>query len=90
MMTVDDIFHLLGGPAEVGRIIGKSTEHAASMRRRGSVPVRYWAAILDASTQRNVREITHAALVAAHTAGAPQLLGGAAPPENANHPEVLG
>lgn len=90
MMTVDDIFHLLGGPAEVGRIIGKSTEHAASMRRRGSVPVRYWAAIIDASAQRNVSEITHAALVAAHTAYPPPTMPAGGAPENANQAEVLG
>jgi hypothetical protein len=42
MTSVDRIFDDLGGPASVGRMIGKSTEHAATMKRRGSIPIRYW------------------------------------------------
>jgi len=48
METIDDIFDLLGGPAVIGRLIGKSTEHAATMRRRGSIPVDYWPRLIDA------------------------------------------
>jgi hypothetical protein len=46
LCSVDDIFDAFGGPSAVGRVIGKSTEHAASMRRRGSIPVDYWPALI--------------------------------------------
>lgn len=52
MSNVDSIFDLFGGPAAVGRIIGKSTEHAATMRRRGSIPVRYWPALIEAAREK--------------------------------------
>lgn len=42
MQTIDDLFRLFGGPARVGRAIGVSTEHAAAMKRRNSIPSSYW------------------------------------------------
>jgi hypothetical protein len=66
MQTIDAIFSNLGGPASVGRIIGKSTEHAASIRRRGSVPVEYWPKIIEAARGLDLA-ITYETLVAAHT-----------------------
>lgn len=66
MQTVDDIFAELGGPAEVGRIIGKSTEHAASMKRRRSIPVDYWPPIIEAAREKD-KPITYETLVAVHT-----------------------
>ena len=69
MINVDTIFDLLGGPAEAGRAIGKSTEHAATMRR-GSIPVRYWAALMSAAQSKGVEGIDQSTLLAAHAAGA--------------------
>lgn len=66
MSTVSDIFERLGGPAKVGGAIGKSTEHAAIMRRRGSIPVRYWSALMAAKPPKG-KSVTYADLVAAHT-----------------------
>lgn len=68
MLTVDDIFKEFGGPAEMGRVIGKTTEHAASMRRRGSIPVDYWPKIIEAARERGIEIISHETLVGAHTA----------------------
>ncbi|RAI42800.1 hypothetical protein [Rhodoplanes roseus] len=66
MGTLDSLFISLGGPAEVGRIIGKSTEHAASMRRRGSIPVEYWPALVAAAEEKQIVDLTYEALVAMH------------------------
>lgn len=68
MATVASIFDALKGPAEVGRIIGVTTEHAASMRRRGSIPVRYWPAILESVARFTPPPVTNEALIEAHAA----------------------
>jgi hypothetical protein len=71
MSTVSAIFERLGGPAKVGRVIGKSTEHATIMRRRGSIPVRYWPALM--AVRPKGGKITYADLVAAHARPAPSV-----------------
>jgi len=65
MKTIDDIFAAFGGPAAVGRAIGKSTEHAASMRRRRSIPVAYWPALIQRAAERGIR-LTAEMLVEMH------------------------
>lgn len=54
MDSIESLFAQLGGPSEVGRIIGKSTEHAAAMKRRKSIPVRYWSRLMVAAQQNGV------------------------------------
>lgn len=49
----------MGGPAEVGRAIGVSTEHAAAMLRRGRVPSRYWMDIARDAQIRRIAGITY-------------------------------
>lgn len=65
MDAVSAIFASLGGPAAVGRIIGKPVEHATLMRRRRSIPVAYWPALIEA-TKGSKAPITYEALVEAH------------------------
>lgn len=60
-----DIFKELGGPAEVGRILGVTTEHAVQMRRRGSIPPDHWPALVIEAQRRGLVTITHEALLAA-------------------------
>lgn len=66
MKTIDDIFDAFNGPAEVARIIGKRTEHATAMRRRGSIPVVYWPSLFAVAKARGISGITYDALVAVH------------------------
>lgn len=66
MKTVDQIFDAFNGPAEVARIIGKRTEHATGMRRRGSIPVVYWPSLINGAKERGLSDITYDALVSAH------------------------
>ena len=65
MRTVSDIFDVFGGPAELGRAIGVTTEHATTMRRRGSIPVRYWPTLLVEARDRHIA-LTEAEVIAAH------------------------
>lgn len=71
MPTVSDIFKALRGPtdqgpATVGRIIGKPTEHAVQLRRRGRIPVVYWPALVEYAEKKGIKGVTYADLVAAH------------------------
>ncbi|CAH1667822.1 hypothetical protein CHELA1G11_12888 [Hyphomicrobiales bacterium] len=41
-----NLFDVLGGPVRVGRACGVSSAAAASWKRRGSIPARYWLHII--------------------------------------------
>lgn len=66
MTTVESIFQAFGGPAAVAKAIGVTTEHAASMRRRRSIPVRYWPALLEKSGLHDPMLLTNQDLIDAH------------------------
>lgn len=65
MRTVRDLFDQFKGPAAVGRVIGKTTEHANSMRTRGSVPIAYWPALITAAQKQGIA-LDEATLVRIH------------------------
>jgi hypothetical protein len=87
MRTLDDVFDAFGGPAAVGRVLGKSTEHAASMRRRGSIPVEYWPVLLSAAHKQNIDHLTYEALVLIHSR---RMNFGSARPKSLGAPKSLG
>jgi hypothetical protein len=62
MNTFDDLFQKLGGPAQVGRVIGVTTEHTTSMKRRGSIPARYWPALISRCAANRVSGVTYKVL----------------------------
>jgi hypothetical protein len=66
MRTIDEIFKAFDGPAELARVIGKRTEHATAMRRRGSIPVAYWPRIVNEAQTRGIDGLNYDALVAIH------------------------
>lgn len=66
MDPVLSIFAALKGPAAVGRIIGKPVEHTTLMRRRRSIPVAYWPALIAHAEEMQIPGVTYADLVAAH------------------------
>ncbi len=66
MRTLAAIFSAFGGASKVGRAIGVSTEHAASMKRRNSIPVGYWPALVAAAQERQITDITYESLTHLH------------------------
>jgi len=68
MRTLDEIFEAFGGPAAVGRALNKSTEHAASMRRRGSIPFEYWPTLLAEARKLDIQDLDYEQLVLIHAA----------------------
>ena len=71
MPSVAGIFDAFDGPAAVGRAIGVTTEHAASMRRRGSIPVGYWPDLLSEGGKHEPPIVTHQDLIEAHASRRP-------------------
>lgn len=64
--TIEDVFGAFGGPSKVGQAIGVSTEHAAAMKRRGSIPVGYWPALIAVARERRITGITYESLTHIH------------------------
>lgn len=71
MTTVPQIISLLGGNTRFAAVIGKGASTVSEMKRSGSIPVRYWPAILDEAKAKGL-PIDSDVLVAANTARRPQ------------------
>ena len=54
MRSVEDIIAKFGTGAEFGRAIGVPTTHVGVMKRRRSIPSRYWAAVVEGARQRDI------------------------------------
>lgn len=54
MHNVDDIFRELGGTGAVARMIDVKQSAASEMRRRGSIPVKYWPQLVNGATSAGV------------------------------------
>lgn len=55
MESISDIFDALGGPTATGRLLGAKPSTASEMKRRGSIPVRYWPALIAGAAALNIR-----------------------------------
>lgn len=69
MDSVDAIFEKLGGTTAVARAIDVKPSAASEMRRRASIPVRYWPRLIAAAAGEGII-ITNDELVAIHAAPA--------------------
>lgn len=70
MTTVAQIVDAFGGPAEFGRVCGWTANPAArgsDIKRRGSIPHRYWPSIVGAARERGLA-ISTDSLMQAHAA----------------------
>lgn len=68
--TATQIINALGGNAVVARRIGKTPSAVSEMKRRGSIPVRYWSDIASLAGEAGHAEITVEKLAALHADGA--------------------
>lgn len=66
MHSVVELFQKFGGPAAVARAIGKKQSTASEMKRRGSIPVEHWPALIS-SPQGQKLGLDADALVRIHT-----------------------
>lgn len=65
MITVEKIFDDLNGPAAFARALKIKPSAASEMKRRESIPVRYWPDLIKVM-EANGKPITYDKLVAAH------------------------
>jgi len=70
MKSVEEIFVALGGTGAVARLLEVGHSTASEMRRRGSIPVRYWPRLVAVATERAVEGISNDSLVDMHTSAA--------------------
>jgi hypothetical protein len=54
MEKVPELFDRLGGPSEVARILKCGTSTASEMKRRSSIPVRYWPMLIESEKGREI------------------------------------
>lgn len=54
MQTVHDIFEALGGTGAVAKVIGVKHSAASEMRRRQSIPVKYWPALMAKASEERI------------------------------------
>jgi hypothetical protein len=69
MKTVAEIFDAFGGPSSVSRVLNVNPSTASEMKRRRSIPVPYWPALIQGAAERGIAGITYEALVKAHIDG---------------------
>lgn len=67
MNTVEDVFLRFEKTSAFADALGLKLSAASEMRRRGSIPVRYWPKLVEAARQRGFDEISNDTLVSIHT-----------------------
>ena len=70
MQTVSSLFERLGGPTKVARALGVRFTTASEMKRRGSIPVKYWPQLVAACRSEGIKGVTYDRLVEMHTGDA--------------------
>lgn len=66
MNSIPAIFDQIGGPSKVAEILSVKTSAASEMKRRGSIPVRYWPRLVDACKELGIRGVNYDVLVDLH------------------------
>lgn len=73
MMTVQQIIDMWPSASEMARDIGlRRPSHGTVMKARGSIPVEYWAKLVEAAERRSIKGVTFEALTLAHSRRASQ------------------
>lgn len=67
MDSIPAIFNALGGPGKVAEVLGVKPSAASEMKRRQSIPVRYWPSLVEAFQARGLQGLNYEALVSLHS-----------------------
>jgi len=52
--------------ANFGRDLGVTVEHASAFKRRKSIPINYWPALLEAAKKRGLEDVNSELLISIH------------------------
>ena len=66
MQTVAEIVDAFGGPTAFAKVISRGVSTASEMKRNGSIPGRYWEAVVLAARARGISGVTLACLARLH------------------------
>lgn len=66
MNTVEDVFVGFGGTSAFAGAMGLNLSTASEMRRRSSIPVRYWPKLVAVALERDINGVTNDSLVKMH------------------------
>lgn len=67
MDRVEDVFERFGRTGAFADALGVKLSAASEMRRRSSIPVRYWQSLVSAAHERGFGDITYEKLVEMHS-----------------------
>lgn len=70
MNSVPLIFDALGGPARVAAALSVKPSAASEMKRRKSIPVKYWPKLVAACAAEGVEGVNYERLVKIHSEAA--------------------
>lgn len=66
MKDISTLFDQIGGPARVAEALAVKPSAASEMKRRASIPVRYWPRLVDECRSRGIRGVNYDVLVDLH------------------------
>jgi len=66
MQSVAEIVDAFGGPTAFAKVISRRASTASEMKRNGSIPGRYWEAVVNAARARGISGVTLACLARLH------------------------
>ena len=66
--SVSELIELWPEPrtTNFGKDIGVTVEHAATIKRRNSIPVRFWPKVLEGARERDIQGVSYEVLVSIH------------------------
>ena len=70
METIDDVFEAFGGTSKTANILAVKQSTASEMRRRASIPVKYWPKLIKAAKASHIRGLSNDSLARLHTGAA--------------------
>lgn len=66
MKDVPTLFDEIGGPGKVAELLSVKPSAASEMKRRKSIPVRYWPRLVDVCRDLGIRGVNYDVLVDLH------------------------
>lgn len=66
MNSISDIVDVIGGSGKLAIILGVKPSAASEMKRRDSIPVKYWPKLVDECRAIGVRGVNYDSLVSLH------------------------
>lgn len=66
MEDIASLFETVGGSGQMAALLGVKPSAASEMKRRGSIPVKYWPQLVSGFRDRGIEGLDYDALVKIH------------------------